>query len=159
MPRGFKLRRLPTEPSNHKHLRTFRLRIEVAETVNMTPYLFVHRRHPADPYDGSVVDEFCTVAGVLALADMPEGVPDPEVAFPFFRKKSMEVDVRSQQTAEECWEDLDKQLCCLVTALNTLEDLVLEETVICGDEDEESESEGESEFYFPPDIIASTLQL
>jgi hypothetical protein len=78
MPLGFKLTRSATEPSNHKHLRTFRLRIEVTETTgDLSPYLFVHRRHPADPYDGSVFDEFCTIASVLHLSEYPAGQPDP----------------------------------------------------------------------------------
>jgi hypothetical protein len=144
MARGVKLVRAPSSPTNHAHLRAFCLRIDAAEVIGgMTPYVFVYRRHPADPYDGSIKDEFCTIASPAHLADYPEGEPD--LPFPFFRKTYMEVDVRSQQESEEIWALIQKEVCSLTTILDSFDDMVLVDTFICGEEDVSSESASISE--------------
>lgn len=157
MARSLKIRRSATTPANNKHLRGFRLRIEIVEAIDITSFLFVHRRHPKDPYDGSVFDEFCTVTTIMQLSEVPEARPDPEVAFPFFRQKFMEVDVRSQQTAEECWDTINTLLCSLVKALNNIEDLVVEETLLCGEEDEVSESVSEAPSESPSEGVSESV--
>lgn len=139
MARGLKVTRSKTSPTNHKHLRGFRLRIDAVDPVGgMTQFVFVHRRHPKSPYDGTVFDEFCTVASVTHLADIPEGAPN--LPFPFFRKTFVEMDARSEQDAEEFWDLMNSLVCSLLTALDGLDDLVLQETIICGEEGEVTDS-------------------
>jgi hypothetical protein len=141
MPRGLRLQRFSIRNANHWHLRVFRLRVEVAEvSSDMTEYVFVYRRNPPDPNSGEVFDEFCAVASITDLSEYPIGDPDPNNAFPFFRKNFVEVDVRSSQEFAEAWELLKTHVCELVEALDRADDLVLDEEFTCGELDTGSAS-------------------
>jgi hypothetical protein len=133
MARNVQLVRAPIEDSVHKHLHTFRIRISIGDVEGDMPKdVFVHRRHPTDPYDGTVFDEFCTVASPAHLGLYPPIDPDPERGFPFFRKDHMDVDVQSQTEFDEVWETILNAVCDLAQVLDLLDDMELQETFFCG---------------------------
>ncbi len=160
MPRGIRLQRFSIKNANHWHLRVFRLRVEVVETSpDMTRYVFVYRRHPADPYTGDIFDEFCTVASPVDLSEYPVGAPDPDKAFPFFRKDFIEVDLRSMVEFEEFWSLIVKFVCQLTETLDLADILVEDEQAVCGELPTPSESTSESESVVLPSLALFTLTL
>jgi hypothetical protein len=122
------------------------LRIDVVETTpDMPKDVFVYRRHPADPYSGVIFDELCTVASVVDLSEYPVGDPDPNKAFPFFRKDFVEVDVRSMKEFDEIWTRIVELTCQLAETLDRADILVVDDEAVCGELPTPSESVSESE--------------
>ena len=145
MARGLRLKRFSIKNANHWHLRVFRLRIEVTETTSdMTPFVFVYRRHPADPFTGDIFDEFCTVASPVDLVEYPVGQPNVEKPFPFFRKDFIEVDLRSQRDFDKFWDLVSQEVCRLVEALGIADILINDDEIVCGELPQPSESVSES---------------
>lgn len=146
MARGLKLQRYAIENANHYHLRVFRLKVVAVEPFDgMTEYVFVYRRHPVNPYTGEYFDEFCGVASATDLAEYPIGAPDPNAGtHPFFLSDRFEIDLRSQTHYDQVWELIKDEVCTLITVLNLADNLVVEETHLCGDEAADSESASES---------------
>lgn len=131
--RAVRLRRQELANSNYYALRSFRLRVTVAEVYGDIPKeLFVFRRHPLNPTTGETLDEFATVASVADLAEYPVGQPDPAAGLPFFRRDSFEVDVRSTADAESVWSAVQQEVAALVAALNRLDTLAQTEDAWIG---------------------------
>jgi len=139
MARYIKLTRSEIKEVNHYHIRGFRIRVEASDAVGMPNEVFVYARHPPNPHTGEVVDEFLTVASFPDLAEYPANDPDPTKAFPFLRKSFIELDVRSMKDVENIWRLVVELVCFLRAALNRADQLVVAETVDCG-QPPESES-------------------
>lgn len=134
MAEGIKLRLSAIEPASDFHIRGFRMRVEAYEAPDdLTKYVFVIRRHPADPYTGEVFDEFYTVASFPHLANYPEGAPDPDKGWPFFRRDWIEIDVASTEQYNEVWEDIKANVCHMERAYRRAAELELVDTFWVGD--------------------------
>mgnify|MGYP000597036515 CR=1 FL=1 len=130
--RAIKLKKLAVLNVDYLYLSAFRLRVEVELTHGIEPQIFVYRRDLANPYTGDVLDTFFTIASPVDMAEYPSEEPDPQKAYPFFRKRFVELDFRSTALADEAWRLIVEEATTLVHALNRLEDLEPVEEVWIG---------------------------
>ena len=140
---GVKLRRYEIAQANHKHLRGFRIRIEVVDTCGgVDSNIFLYRRAPANAFDGSIADEFQTVCSFPDMSEYPAGTPSPET---YFREDYIELDVRSMRDYDYIWERIMLESSALMNALTLADTLVAAEDAWIGCEPEETVSESLSE--------------
>ncbi len=120
-----KLLRYELTEANYFYLGAFRLRIEASDDLatGADPNVFLYRRNPPNPYDGTVVDNFFAVAGPLEMADYPVGEPDATKTYPFFRLPFVEVDLPSTATATDFWNLIIREVDQLLITLDRLESL------------------------------------
>jgi len=149
MARGIKLKRYAIENANHFHIRGFRIRIEVTEVCGgMVENVFVFRKAPANPFDGTEAEEFQTVASFPDIAEYPVGAVDAETPFPYFRTNVVELDVRSVEEYDYVWTEIMAEVGNLINALDKADEIVAAETVNlgaeCDSEDTVSESVSDS---------------
>lgn len=130
--RKLKLTKFAVQNVNFQYLSVYRLRIEASEAVAMDSRIFVYRRDGVNPYTNDVTDTFFTVASPVDMSEYPPEEPDPQKAFPFFRKNFVELDFRSVALAEEAWLLIVQEANVLVHALNRMEQLVPIEEVQIG---------------------------
>ena len=133
MARRVQLKRFAAQPVNLNNYGAYRLRIEVAavEGPDLDQYLFIYRRVSPSPYTGVNCDTFEAVCGPPQLAAVPAVEPDPDVEWPYYRQNYVELDVASATQADAIWEELQSEVCVLISALNKLDSLKLLETVWC----------------------------
>lgn len=122
--RRLKLEKSEVEEFNFTRYSVWRLRVEVTDSEDMDRRIFLFRRRPIDPYTGDVLDTFFTVCSAADLADYPPEEPDPLLAFPFFRRDSVEMDFRSPDLAEESWQIIQDEVEILIEGLNKMDTLV-----------------------------------
>ena len=134
MARRLKLDRKEVTNVNYQWTGAFRLRIECSDPSGSgaDPHVFIYRRDPANPYDGSVNDTFFAVASPVDLAEYPVGEPDPAAQFPFFRLDYVELDLRATSMAREVWLLVVREVNNLLEALDRLEQLIVTEEVWVG---------------------------
>jgi hypothetical protein len=130
--RAIKLKKFAVTNVNYTYLSAFRLRVEVEVSHGIEPQIFVYRRDLANPYTGDVLDTFFTIASPVDMEEYPPEEPDPQKAYPFFRKRFVELDFRSSKLAEEAWLLIVEETQTLIHAMNRLEALELVEEVWIG---------------------------
>lgn len=131
MERRVKLTRSASTQVTMTNYGAYRLRVEITavEGPDLDENLFIYRRNPPSPYNGLNRDTFEAVCGPPQLATYPAGEPDPDIAWPYYRSNTIELDVASTQQADAIWQEIQAEICMLVAALNRLDSLtVLEET-------------------------------
>lgn len=137
--RGIQLSRSEIRRANHLHIGGFRIRVDVVDTHGgVPPEIFVYRRNPPNPHTGRREDIFQTVASFVDLSEFPAGAPGPDS--PFFRLPYIELDVRSTKHYDEVWRTIQDLTVNLVAAMDRAEELVVAETVWCGQPAGESDS-------------------
>lgn len=130
--RAIKLKKFAVKNVNFQYLSAFRLRIEVETSHGMDPRIFVYRRDLANPYTNDVLDTFFTIASPVDMEEFPPEEPDSRKAYPFFRKRFVELDFRSTALADEAWKLIVEETTALVHAMNRLEGLEVVEEVWIG---------------------------
>jgi len=134
MARRLKLDRKEVTNVDYQWTGAFRLRIECSDPSNSgaDPNVFVYRRDPANPYDGTANDTFFAVASPVDLSEYPVGEPNPDAQYPFFRLDYVELDFRATSQANEVWVIVVREVNNLLQALDRLENLQLTEEVWVG---------------------------
>lgn len=130
----------------YQYFGALRLRVDVVDAVHIDPHIFVYRRDMSSPYtpDASPTDTFFAVASPADMDDYPLDNPDAKKAFPFFRKRVVELDFRSTLLADEAWQVIVQEAAVLIHATNKLEILKHAETVPIGPFPEDVEPEENS---------------
>jgi hypothetical protein len=128
--RRIQLKRYRMKEANHLFLRGFRIRVEVAEAIEVDEHVFIYSRHH-DANTDTDTDTFESVASFPDMSWYPVNDPDPALGLPFFRKNFVELDVRSTSDYENIWTTLVQQVCQLVHALDRAGKLELFESVVC----------------------------
>jgi hypothetical protein len=144
MARYIKLIRASSENVNVRYHGAFRVQVTVARAENMPAEVFLYQRLPPNA-DGEVFDRFLTVCSPVDLAEYPTVEPDDDLRFPYFRKDSVELDFRSTDHAQEFWEIMMREVCCLREALDRLDALEVTAEFECGELDSETTDSEESE--------------
>jgi hypothetical protein len=145
MVRRIKLRRRVTKNVDYTTLGAYRLRIDAIESDGIEERVFVWRRDPVNPYTSEVTNTFFTVASPVDMEEYPPEEPDPYKAYPFFRRSWVDLLFRSVSQAEEAWQLIVQEVNNLITALNKLDTIELEDEVWAGalpDDSSEGSSEG-----------------
>lgn len=134
MARGIQLRRTESATASHRHIRAWRLRVDV-EAVNggMDENVFLWEQGDPDPDTDEIVNEFVTVATVADMSKYPVGAANPEYENPYFRTNFFEIDLESQADYDWAWEEIQKAVGLLVTALDEADTLGDSEEVWIGD--------------------------
>lgn len=123
--RKLRVRRFAVTQIDSVYFSAYRFRVEAAEAVAMEKQVFLYRRAPPDPYTQEVVDTFFSVCSPVDMVEYPAEAPDPNKAYPFFRKDFVELDLRRLELALAAEALIVAELNVLVHALNRLEDLEL----------------------------------
>lgn len=145
MARRLKLKKYITPNVNYVTLGAYRVRIEAHEAEDMDSRVFVWRRDPVNPYTSQETNTFFAVASPVDMEEYPPEDPDPDKAYPFFRRSWVELDFRAVSDGNEAWVRIVELVCQLITSLNLLDNLNLETEVwVCSAPApvESSESEG-----------------
>ena len=134
MARRLKLDRKEVTNVDYQWTGAFRLRIECSDPSNSgaDPNVFVYRRDPANPYDGTANDTFFAVASPVDLSEYPVGEPNPDAQYPFFRLDYVELDFRATSDAVEAYDLIVAELGTLCRALDRLEQLEAASSVWVG---------------------------
>ena len=111
----------------------FRIQISTSLAEMMPSEVFMMRRNTRDSATGTTVDEFCYIASPEDLVNYPTTDPAVGSSPPFFRVSSIDVLVGSRDIALLMWDAVQERICELVEALNRKDQLVVAETVRCGD--------------------------
>jgi hypothetical protein len=98
----------------------YRMRVEASDPVGFDGALFLFDRKPLNPHTGKQDDVFIGVAGPVELADYPEGGPNGETPFPFFRLNYFEIDVDTAELAERVWTDTLARATAVLLAVKKL---------------------------------------
>lgn len=111
----------------------YRLRVEVTgvEGPDLDEHIFIYKRNPPSPHTTLNCDTFEAVAGPPQLASIPAGAPDPDMNWPYYRLNYIELDVASTKQAEDIWNEIQAEVCVLVSALDRLDNLKVIEDVWC----------------------------
>lgn len=144
--RSFSLVRSEAGREQYQYFGALRVRVDVVDAVHFDPHIFVYRRDMVSPYspDSPPTDTFFTVASPADMAEYPINNPDPLKAFPFFRKRVVELDFRSTLHADQFWQVVVQEAAVLLHAFNKLEVLGHAETVPVGPFPEDVEPEDNS---------------
>ena len=117
----------------------YRVRMEVTDSVVVSPYVFVHRRTQVNPYTLTYQDVFNYVAGPPQIVDYPEVSPDLEKS-PYFRKSVVDVILPTVQIADQFIATVKQELACLIETYDLLDALELLSEEWIGTEPDESVS-------------------
>ncbi len=144
--RTFSLVRSEAARQEYQYFGALRVRVDVVDAVHFDPHIFVYRRDMTSPYtpDASPTDTFFAVASPADMDDYPINAPDPKKAFPFFRKRVVELDFRSTLHADQFWQTVVQESAVLLHAFNKLEILSHAETVPIGPFPDDVEPEDNS---------------
>ena len=150
MARRLKLQKFELQNISYLWTGAFRLRVEASDPLGSgaDPHVFLFQRHPPNPYNGDVDDEWIGVASAVDIAEFPVGEPNTNTAYPFFRLNFLEVDLRQAELANKVWLIIQDEVHFLLVILDILEKLVPTEEVwvgTLGPTPPESGSSGSSE--------------
>jgi hypothetical protein len=131
--RRIKLTKYAANPVKFNNYGAYRLRIEVNEVegADLDKYIFIYKRNQPSPYTSLSTDSFEAVAGPPQLADIPAGEPNPDMSWPYYRLNYIELDIASATQADSIWEEINRQVCVLVEAMNALDNIQLQQNVWC----------------------------
>jgi uncharacterized protein (TIGR02145 family) len=130
MTRRINLTRSATTVISNTNYGTYRLRVDaVAIGPDLDSNIFVYRHNPPSPYTELSTDIFEAVAGPPQLANIPAGVPNPDLSWPYFRLSYIELDVASTAEADSIWAEIQAEAEELLGALDRLELLEVNQTV------------------------------
>lgn len=131
--RRVKLVRYAPEVIDRGSYGAYRMRVDVAEVEgpDLDVHLFVYRRGPSSAYTGESQDVFEAVCGPPQLASVPPVTPDPEQSWPLFRFNRVELDFVSAAQAEAVWLQIVAEINALVSGLNKLDSLLVQQEVWC----------------------------
>jgi hypothetical protein len=119
---------------------TFRVQIVASDAEDMPNEIFGHQRTLVDPDTNTYQDEFCFVCSPYDLSIYPANEPDPEQFPQFFRKATIDILVPGVEIAQEVIEEVQEQVCHLITLLNKLDELEAATPVWCPSPPEASSS-------------------
>jgi len=133
MTRRIKLTRYAAQAVKFNNYGAYRLRIEVTsvEGPDLDEYVFIYKRNPPSAYTDLNCDNFEAVAGPPQMALYPAGEPNADQGWPFYRLNYVELDVASSAQADAIWNEIQAEVCVLVSAMNRLDDLQVVEDVWC----------------------------
>lgn len=132
MARNITLKRFEVQNENFPFLGAFRLRVEASDPDGLADAgVFLWRRDPPNPYNGTIVDTFFAICSPVDLEEYPLGAPNPQIAYPFFRQSFCDLILRATSQAIAVWGTIQKEVCELLDALDRLDKLVLVETLRC----------------------------
>lgn len=103
----------------------YRLNIRVLEAVDMTAYIFVHRRYSFTPPQ----DEFDNVASPADIEEYPITEPDDESSSAF-RLTTVSLVARDIDLLQESWLDVLQDINGLINSLNMMDVVDVEELEI-----------------------------
>lgn len=133
MARQLTLQRYELQNANYQQLGAFRLRVEASAPfgTDTDPNVFLYLRRPT-LHDGTVEDEFQTIASPVDMTEYAVGAPKVSSPFPFYRLSYVELDLRASSLAEEVWQTIVADVNNLLLAQDRLELLVPTLTVDVG---------------------------
>ena len=102
---------------------TFRVQVVASDGVDIPDEIFGHQRTLVDPYTLTYQDEFCFVCSALDLSTYPANEPNSEQSPPFFRKAVADFLTPGVATAQEAIAEIRKEVECLISSLNQLDEL------------------------------------
>lgn len=117
---------------NYEWMSAYRLKLVIAEAVDMDNRVFLFQRSPPDPTTGNTTDTFVTVCSPVDMEDYPPDAPDSAKQYPFFRLSSVELDFRATSQADEAYAIIMRELNVLIFALNRLDQLKVSNSVWVG---------------------------
>lgn len=131
--RRVKLVRYAPETIDSGFRGAYRMRVEITEVEgpDLDIYLFIYRRGLASAYTGEAQDRFEAVCGPPQLASIPATTPDPDQSWPLFRLNYIELDFISASQAEVVWLQIVADTNALVSGLNKLDNLNIQQEVWC----------------------------
>lgn len=109
---------------NYARLGAYRLRVEVAPTPDnpdVDPNVFLYLQGLPDPGSDDTKDEYLAVCSPADMAEFPAGAPREDTAYPIFRDRVCEIDLRSVLIANKAWEVIVADIGTLLEALDVLE--------------------------------------
>jgi len=112
-------------------LQGYRMVVTVTSAYWMSSSIFVFRRFSAGAGETEPRDEFTNVASPADMEEYPENAPN-ETGRPFFRLSSADLVLRNLEDANEVWEYIQEEVAALVTGLDRMDDLELQEEVFFG---------------------------
>lgn len=124
----------PEEPNGIREFGVWRVRMEVLGAVGMPKEIFVYRRELVDEAELLYEDVCLGPASAADLAEYPVGDPDPELAYPFFRKSYAIWDFRSISMGKTAVQQINDAITNLILAMNAADELVPRVTTVFGDE-------------------------
>jgi len=104
------------------------LKLEVIETVDVDPYLFVFQRKPATLPGATAMDEFSNVASPADFDAYSIGTPTD--ASPFFRRLEAELVFRDIDQLRQAAYTIENDVIMLICTLNQLDQLVEQTEII-----------------------------
>jgi hypothetical protein len=133
MPRRIRLTRYAATVVNFNNYGAYRLRIEVtaAEGPDLDEYIFIYKRNPPSAYTAQSCDTFEAVAGPSQLATYPAVEPNADQGWPYYRLNYVELDVASTAQADSIWNEIQAEVCVLVSAMERLTKLQAVDDVWC----------------------------
>jgi hypothetical protein len=133
MSRHIRLTRYAAQTVAFNNYGAYRLRIEVTavEGPDLDENIFIYQRNPPSAYTDLSCDTFQAVAGPPQLAATPAGEPDPDMNWPYYRLNYVELDVASTAQAEAIWNEIQAEVCALVSAMDRLTQLQAVQDVWC----------------------------
>ena len=107
----------------------FRLSVSVDNVAGIDENIFVFREEATPLSEGDVTHKFMNVASLMDMADYPVGAPNEDNEFPFFRKNTVTLDLRSTADLEYAWTEISSRVQSLLTAVVRADNLTPLETL------------------------------
>lgn len=117
----------------------WRLRVEAHDAEDMPNEIFVYRVGTVDPNTQEQKATFQNVATPADLEELPANGPTEGQPL-LFRLDVIDVVFRSPVDLESSWDLIQEDVRLLVSTLNQLDELEVQEDVLIGAEEEESSS-------------------
>lgn len=124
-----RLARYKVQNINWTYFGAYRMRVEVVETENIDPNIFIYQRGPVSPYTGQPQDFFSAITGPSQLADVPALEPDINYYYPYFRLNYIENDFDAESLALEVWQTILAEARILCEAMGRFTQLTIAEDV------------------------------
>jgi len=130
--RYIKLRRYGMTAYTEGRTQGYRMRVVAIEALNMPKEIFVYRQLPPVPLSGAVNSQFENVASPVDLVEYQAG--EPAVDQTLFRLDNIDVLDRHIDLLSEGWEHILEDVTGLVSTLDAMDELELDEEVVVGTE-------------------------
>jgi hypothetical protein len=137
------LTRYAANTVNFNNYGAYRIRIEVTavEGPDLDEFIFIYKHNPPSAYTDQSCDTFEAVAGPPQLATYPAGQSNADQGWPYYRLNYVELDVASTAQADAIWNEIQAEVCALVSAMERLTQLQAVDDVWCpGPPDSTSQS-------------------
>ena len=108
----------------------YRLRIDVTNSVDISPKIFRYYESPPDPVTGVSTQEFTGVCSLVDMEELPEDSPNPTDCPKAFRLGYMDVVVDTESLANEVWELVQEEVALLVQSFTESTQLELGISVV-----------------------------